>query len=163
MNDTKAVYMAGSVHHADDGGHGWRDWIEQEYPDFEWVNPLDKYDGNANDIIVQRENCPRGIATTSEMEIVSSAQIVESDKRMILDCDAVLVGWDPSVPACGTPMEVMFAWEQGIPVVVWLRGGQPDLADVSPWLDYHADRIETDVEDCLDYIDGILTSVRPEI
>lgn len=149
----KSVYQAGSVHHAEDGGHGWRDGLRERFPQLVWVNPLDKYDGNANDVVIQRENSPRGLAVGPDMEVVASAEIVENDKEFVDECDAVLVGWSPSVPACGTPMEVLYAWQQDTPVVVWLRE-DVSFTEVSPWLDYHAEYMTTTAENAVKYIEN---------
>jgi nucleoside 2-deoxyribosyltransferase len=149
----KSVYMAGSVHHADDGGHGWRDAVERQHPNLVWVNPLDKYDGHANDVVIQRAHGPRGVAVGPGVELVSSAEIVESDKEMVEQADAVLVGWSPSIPACGTPMEVLFAWENDVPVVAWIRE-DVGFESVSPWLDYHSDYMTKEVDDAVEYIEN---------
>lgn len=156
----KAIYQAGSVHHADDGGHGWRDELQERYPHLVWVNPLDKYDGNANDVVIMRENSPRGHVVPSEKELVSSADIVESDKSLIDECDAVLVGWSPSVPACGTPMEVLYAWQNDIPVISWIRE-DVSFEEISPWLDYHSGFMTSDIEEAVEYIGENVGADKP--
>jgi nucleoside 2-deoxyribosyltransferase len=61
--------------------------------------------------------------------------IVEGDKRDIDDCDVVLAYcWQPSY---GTAMEILYAAERNIPVVVVVPNGLP----VSPWVRYHAERV----------------------
>lgn len=62
----------------------------------------------------------------------SVADIVEGDKADIGSCRAV-VAYCPK-PSVGTSMEVLYAFERGIPVHVVV----PDGAPVSPWLRYHA-------------------------
>lgn len=146
------VYQAGSVHHADDGGHGWRNRLRDEFPNVIWVNPLDKYDGNANDVVVQRQHQTGELYGGDDIEIVSSAEIVENDKEFVDESDAVLVGWSPSVPACGTPMEVLYAWEQDTPVVAWIQE-DVSFTEVSPWLDYHADYMTTTADEAVEYIE----------
>jgi len=59
-------------------------------------------------------------------------EIVDLDKRDIRGSDALLVKYDK--PSVGTSMEVMYAWERGIPVVVWCDPG----VVLSPWLLYHS-------------------------
>lgn len=149
----KSVYQAGSVHHATDGGHGWRDDLRDRFPNIVWVNPLDKYDGNANDVLIQRQHSPDGLVVPEGAEVVSSAEIVENDKEFVDESDAVLVGWSPSVPACGTPMEVLYAWETDTPVVAWIRE-DVSFTEVSPWLDYHADYMTTTAENAVEYIEN---------
>lgn len=65
--------------------------------------------------------------------------IVEGDKADIDACAAVLA-YCPR-PSVGTSMEVLYAYERGIPVVVVV----PEGASVSPWLRYHAVWLSTSV------------------
>lgn len=132
------VYLAGPVRSVDDGGHGWRDWVTSTFDQFEWMNPLDKYDSNANDVKVveSKDN------VEEEGEVITRGELVKSDKNMIRRSDAMLVGWT-KVPSVGTPMEVMLAYQQKMPIAVWLEPrGSMDLLEereFSPWLKYHAD------------------------
>lgn len=59
-------------------------------------------------------------------------EIVDLDKRDIRNADVVLVNYDK--PSVGTSMEIMYAWERGIPIIVWIRTDER----VSPWLRYHS-------------------------
>jgi len=73
-----SVYLAGPVMYPDDGGHGWRDYVKDEWADSaEWVDPLDKYDTSATEVEISDD--PDGI---------SPGTIVEEDKAMIDGCDA---------------------------------------------------------------------------
>jgi len=58
-------------------------------------------------------------------------QIVNTDKALLSRCAAVLV--DGRQPGWGTSQEVLLAWQQNIPVVVW--GIERDDAPI--WLRYH--------------------------
>lgn len=113
----RRIYLAGPVQHADDGGRGWRDRIKGEMPRGEWLDPLDKYDVPAGDVDV------------------SPTEIVESDKAMIDEADAVLARY-AHVPSVGTAMEILHAYERDIPVFVWDDGD--DSASMSPWISHHA-------------------------
>lgn len=62
----------------------------------------------------------------------SDHSVVNVDKSLIAKCDALLV--DGRVPGWGTAMEVYFAWEKNIPVVVW--GIYQE--DAPKWLRYHS-------------------------
>lgn len=63
------------------------------------------------------------------------AEIVEGDKADIDQCSALLVNYDK--PSVGTSMEILYAWERKIQVVVVAS----KEARISPWLRYHATKI----------------------
>ncbi len=65
----------------------------------------------------------------------SVREIVELDKLDIMNSDVVLVNYDK--PSVGTSMEVFFAWQSHIPVIVVAKTG----SKVSPWLRYHSTKI----------------------
>lgn len=67
--------------------------------------------------------------------------LVEKDKEEIRGCIAVLAYVDK--PSIGTAMEILYAWERNIKVVVVNATGKPP----SPWLAYHADLIVETLED----------------
>ncbi len=64
-------------------------------------------------------------------EYEHTPDIVEGDKQDILRCATVLV--NATTPSWGTAMEVLFAWENKIPVYAFVGHQQ-----ASPWLRYHA-------------------------
>jgi len=144
MANDRSVYLAGPIQHAPDGGHAWRDMAVRTYPDFEWINPLDKYDGHANAVVVHNGTPPSD--ADSDAELVSVTELVESDKELIRGSDAVLVGWD-DVPSAGTPMEVLYAYELNIPVVCLYDGD-----GISPWMEYHSEAVYPRLGDCMDHL-----------
>lgn len=148
MANNASVYLAGPIQHAPDGGHGWRDMAVRTYPDFDWINPLDKYDGHANAVVVHNGTPPAD--TDPDAELVSVTELVESDKELIRRSDAVLVGWD-DVPSAGTPMEVLYAYELNIPVVC-----QYDGDGISPWMEYHSEAVYPRFAGCVDHLSKLL-------
>ena len=60
---------------------------------------------------------------------------------MLRESDGVLVGYSRE-RQIGTPMEVMWAFEHGTPVVVWIRD-ETLYSELSPWYRYHADAVTT--------------------
>jgi len=74
-----------------------------------------------------------------ELECVN--EIVEKDKLDIMECDVLLVNYDK--PSVGTSMEILFAWEQHIPVIVVSKKD----VKLSPWLIYHSNTIVNTFEE----------------
>jgi len=61
--------------------------------------------------------------------------IVEIDKANIRRCDALFVRYE--APTAGTCMEMLYGWEHGKLVVLWMDA---EMA-LSPWVQYHSDAI----------------------
>lgn len=99
------VYLAGPVQHADDNGNGWRDYLMANSDDFDWQNPLDEYEVQLDDVRMVEEY-PR--AGDNDVTYITFEDLVASDKEMVDEADAMLVGWG-RVPSVGTPMEMMYA------------------------------------------------------
>lgn len=132
------IYLAGPVMSMADGGAGWREDVEA-YSDgggIETKNPLSKYNAAVDDIEIVDGGTHGGDNAT-----VSVSEIVEGDKHLLAESDAVLVGYS-AVRSIGTPMEVMWAHERDMPVAVWIRD-DTEPQELSPWYRYHADHITT--------------------
>lgn len=145
--DNPTVYLAGPVAAYDDGGAEWRDVVKSEYEDYTitFLDPLDKYNVPAEDLSIVPGKSDPGDDTT-----VGITDIVESDKQMLRDSDAVLVGYS-DVKSIGTPMEVMWAKLHGLPVIMWIRD-ETFAEALSPWYRHHADEIAYSLDDAHDAI-----------
>lgn len=126
----KRIYLAGPIQHVSDYGKGWREWLKDNRSEFEWADPLDEY--NNMEEAEQEWTC---------------TDIVQKDLDMIDESSGLLVHWD-TVPTAGTPMEVFYAAQVAeTPVVIQTTLHE---SDISPWIEYHADRIEESFDDAID-------------
>jgi len=125
------IYLAGPVANVENGGSKWRNELVESYPNTDFNNPLDKFNAPADNLQINQNPV--------EPNEVSATEIVEADKEILRESDAVLVGYE-DIQSVGTPMEVMWAYERDYPITIWLRDGSI-LPDLSPWYQYHADFI----------------------
>jgi len=140
------VYLAGPVMSMDDGGAGWREDVEAYCGEaLETRNPLSKYNIPVGDLQVV-DSANHGGDNT-----VSVEEIVEGDKELLRQSDAVLVGYS-AVRSIGTPMEVMWARERDMPVALWIRDGTA-VDELSPWYRYHATAMTNSLPLALDQLD----------
>lgn len=140
------VYLAGPVQAKDDGGASWRNTVKQRFDDgYEFRDPLNKYNVPVEDLTV--------VSTESDSthNTVTVGEIVDGDKDLLSQSDAVLVGYD-RVRSIGTPMEVMWAYERDYPIAIWIRD-DTDVIDMSPWYRHHADVIVPDVVTALENLE----------
>lgn len=129
----QTIYLCGPINGcSDDEANGWRGevkgWAQRNF--LRTLDPMRRDYRNS--------------------EHLDYREIVELDKRDVLASDVVLVRYER--PSVGTSMEVLFAWENRIPVVLWCVG---DPA-VSPWLLYHSTAIGFSWVDCVIVIRRIL-------
>lgn len=110
------VYLAGPIFgKTDEECHAWRSFVKQEVQDVEFVDPMDRdYRG---------------------LEGIAPAEIVNEDKKAIIDCDCVFANM--SEASAGTTMEVMFAFELRKYVICW----KEQCEDWSPWVLMHSDSV----------------------
>ena len=136
MSDRRAViYLAGPIRQAADPV-SWRVSIQQSTTEFAFHNPMD------------RDVDPRDDPAD---------EIVEGDLQLIDDSDGLLVGYHDEIPSVGTAMEIQYANQQNIPVVVWKRDNSDTV--ISPWLAYHADRICQQRDAALWQLHGMVSGV----
>lgn len=134
---SESIYLAGPIQHSSDYGKGWRGWLKQNYDNFRWVDPMDKYN------------------TMDEAEDEwTNADIVEDDLEMIDGADGLLAHWE-LLPSAGTPMEIFYARRNvGGPVVIQTTLHEDDI---SPWIEYHADAIVESFEGAIEVLTDIFT------
>jgi nucleoside 2-deoxyribosyltransferase len=119
----RPVYLCGPINGRSDAD--CKDWREEAK---RLLAPMPTLDPMARDY--------RG----RELEPDIEAEIVENDKLDIGRCAALLVMFDK--PSVGTAMEVLFAYERGMPVHVVDVSGKP----LSPWLLYHASAVHPNLD-----------------
>lgn len=118
------VYLCGPINgRTDSDCKDWRDYAKSKLADT--LDPMARdYRGR-------------------ELEPGIAREIVENDKLDIDACGALLVYYDK--PSVGTSMEVLYAWQRGIPVIVVDASDKP----LSPWLIYHSTNIHKSIDDAL--------------
>lgn len=125
------IYLAGAASRKyEDFCRVWRDFAtnELEKAGFEVINPI-------KDAPIDKKY------TTEEM-----FEIVEKDFQYVIGSDIILaeVG-NLSYQYVGTSMEILFAYQNGIPVIAW-----SPLKD-NFFLTYHSTRIYETIEDAIKY------------
>lgn len=155
------VYLAGPIQHAHDGGHGWRDTVINEYPNlFDWVNPLDEFDGGEDTATILPEDAADDYEPVEGEELITDKQVVQTDKKLVQQADALLIGFHDKVPAWGTPFEQAIAsgsvdhLHNGKPVAVWHANIPTE--ELSPWLRYHATFYSQRMVENVEYLEATL-------
>jgi len=108
------VYLCGPINGCTDSeAKDWREFVKTKLPNT--VDPMRRdYRGREDDNV---------------------NEIVEGDKADINLCSHLLVNYDKT--SGGTSMEILYAWERDIPVIVVAA---PE-SRISPWLRYHSTEI----------------------
>jgi nucleoside 2-deoxyribosyltransferase len=121
---TTKVYLAGGINGCtDDEAVNWREWVKERLGAENCIDPMRR------DYRGREDQC--------------ADEIVEGDKADIRESRAVLANcWRVS---WGTAMEILFAFERGIPVIAVV----PADAVVSPWLRYHTLSVVSTLEEAL--------------
>ena len=149
------LYLAGPVASLDDGGASWREGITEAHAGDDTVhfeNPVAKYNVPAGDVEIVEVD-------TDDPSEVTPGEIVKADKSMLRESDGVLVGYS-DVQSIGTPMEVMWAHERDVPVVVWIRD-ETLYGELSPWYRYHADAVTTSRSEAVSLLRLAIDAQRP--
>jgi len=125
------VYLAGAVQDHPDPV-GWREGVIEQFSDrVAFKNPLGRYDCDPNELTVLPGHQNDGGTTT-----VGVADIVEIDKELLDDSDAVFIGYERSHGSVGTPMEVLYAYERDIPVALCIQDDTMHH-EIPAWYRYH--------------------------
>jgi len=124
----KKVYLAGAINKMSDAD--CKDWRLEAIKKlsslgFGALNPMDRdYRGQ---------------------EKTAYKEIVELDKKDICHSAYVLVNY--LKPSVGTSMEILYAWEEDIPVVLFTSA-----ENISPWLLYHSTKIVKTLDEAIEEI-----------
>lgn len=108
------VYLSGPMQHLDDEGRSWREKIKDEYPGVNWLDPLDK------EIEDKKPDDPDYWA-----DPILSQGLMDADKEMIDEADAVLLYRASGVASHGSGREHEYAIQNDIPVFVWTTVNDP--------------------------------------
>jgi len=125
------VYLAGAVQDHPDPVE-WREEVIERFSDrVAFKNPLGRYDCAPDELTVLPGHQDGGDPAT-----VGVADIVETDKELLDDSDAVFVGYERSHASAGTPMEVLHAYERGLPVALCIQDDTMHH-EIPAWYRYH--------------------------
>jgi nucleoside 2-deoxyribosyltransferase len=126
----KTAYLAGPIFGCDDSeAKDWRNYIIQKWgSDIYFLDPM------------RRDY--RGLEGDYEREIVVL------DKIDIDISDVVIVYYEQ--PSVGTSMEVLYAWERNVPVVIVTT-----QAKLSPWLMYHSTLVVDTFAKAIDFVERV--------
>lgn len=155
MNDNKpTVYLAGPIMFADDGGHGWRDRIMNDYPnEFNWLNPLDEKDGSSEDLTILPAEVAADYTPRPGEEVVTDEEVVKDDKRLIREeSDAIFVGYPDKTVTWGTPQEQIYCYQFDKPTFAWHKN-LDWIDDCSPWLRFHSEYHSQDRDNVVTYME----------
>jgi nucleoside 2-deoxyribosyltransferase len=142
----KTIYLAGPINGCTDHvANAWRDQVIDHLR--EERAPTGQLLRNAKALTLNpMRRDYRGVEATAVREIV------QLDKRDINCSDMLLVRW--LKPSVGTSMEIFYAWERDIPVIIWAEPG--DDSDLSPWLVYHSTQIVRSFDDAMAAIERMI-------
>lgn len=135
------VYLSGPIRKVDDSGREWRDEMIEYYGDeFNFRNPLDRFDPDRQRLLNDPENFDEDYDGTQ----ILPSEFVTGDKADIQLSDIMFVGL-PDEIARGTSMEMYFAYAVGVPYFVWNMDSQEE----SGWVVHHAEYIDDDSENVM--------------
>jgi hypothetical protein len=121
------IYLAGAINGCtDEECKDWREYIKSQVGEENTLDPMRRdYRGRELDCV---------------------EEIVEGDKVDIDLSTHLLVHFDK--PSVGTSMEILYAWERKIPVIVVTN----KEVKLSPWLIYHSDKVFNSFEEAIKFI-----------
>lgn len=139
MMSMPKVYLSGPMQHLEDEGRSWRQDVKREYPGIEWLDPLDKG--------IEDEK-PEDPDFWADYEL--SQDLMDADKDMIDEADAVLLYRSGDVASHGGGREHEYAVQNGIPVFVWTTVDDPSPCLVADTVEVKGS-VEKAVNALLDY------------
>jgi nucleoside 2-deoxyribosyltransferase len=110
-----------------------------------WREYVKEYFLNNNQCVDVR-NPLRGKKEEERVNYVDT-EIVQRDKKDINESDFIIVYWPTKCTSNGTAMEIIYAFERGIPVIFIGEWAKNDI-----WIRYHSTKIFNTLDNALDYI-----------
>ena len=126
---TKLIYLAGPITGVGDDARGWRSNA---------IPMLEEHGFTAIDPLVV------------EAATITPAAVVQLDYAWISKSVGIIARVDR--PSWGTAMELVYAFNQGIPVVAW-----GDVPHVSPWLLHHITTLKPTLVEAIEHLREILS------
>lgn len=83
---------------------------------------------------------------------LSDIYLIRRDKKLIEECDILVAKVEKLPPwefSCGTFMEIMYAYEKGVPV--FLISSDENIIE-NPWMKFHSEALFYDEKECMDFI-----------
>lgn len=157
--DAPVIYLAGPILFAENGGRGWRDRVTEDWPDqFGYINPLDVFDGSEDVATVLPKDELEEYDADPDEATISDEELVETDKALVREADALLIGFPERCASWGTPQEQAEVWGSNAfgdvqptkPVATY--HGDQAMEDLSPWLRYHSTFLSADLGECMNYL-----------
>lgn len=119
----RKVYLSGPIERADDP-ESWRSNVEKSFGNIEFINPVKMNFDPWED----------------------RHEMVWEQLKTIRSCDFLLVNYIPEVETYGTPMEMMWAFIQGVPVMTW---SDVDPCNMPTYAVMFSDYISSSVDECM--------------
>jgi len=141
---SEGVYLSGPIRCVDDNGVGWREQLIEDYPEFEFKNPLDNFSPEECEIL----NDPIEFDEDADKEQIVPSEYVMEDKMMIMESDAIFIGLPENI-ARGTMLETMFGYDRGKEFFVWTIDGQAE----SGWINFHAQFISDNRDEVMEELE----------
>lgn len=123
------IYLSGPVHNSEDP-NSWRLELQDEFGHYNFYNPYEE----------QKELFEEGYIYKGIMKQL----------RVIQLCDAILINYIEGKETWGTPVEMFWAYLNGVPVVTW---SITDPDNLPPYLLVFSDYICEDIEEGLRRLD----------
>jgi nucleoside 2-deoxyribosyltransferase len=129
------LYLAGAIQNASDP-ITWRRNLTTKMPEgWEVIDPTEI-----------------NLFVGTEDNIEAARRIVTNDLNAIRKCDALLAL--VNIASWGTGMEIFFAYQLKVPIIIWSPGGKP----VGPWLQFHSTVVLSEFADIKVFLRNLLAN-----
>jgi hypothetical protein len=125
----KRIHVTGALGTSDDP-FAWMDELNEAFDEHEFVNAFE-----LNDAELGADE----VWENPEMVIGPAKEHIRDD------ADGLLARWEDGTDIPGTDMEILYAFQYDVPVVIWYDGYRDDLP---LWLHHHSTGSWEDKEQC---------------